>query len=316
MSNGCSIPLRWVGSKTWLVRRLPFVLEAIRERLTAGGRYHEPFLGAGRLATEIASAGHSRLVLSDANPDLVNLWRAVREAPTELLMVTRRLQADHDADQRATYYRERALYNETRDDLQLPRMDDPGVLGNCCPTRAARLVYLNKTGFNGLYRVNKSGGYNVPIGRYKRPRCHLPEEVRACSAVLQPLRFATGDFGAALQQVQPGDVVYLDPPYVPLSATSSFTSYTGAFGLAEQERLASTARLLALRGALVIASNSSAPLVRELYSGSTWALAEVPVGRSVSRKGSGRGAVPELLISNDHDLIARVRRAVEKEKAA
>jgi DNA adenine methylase len=161
---------------------------------------------------------------------------------------------------------------------------------------AAWFIYLNKTGFNGLYRVNRANRFNVPFGRYVNPRICRPDTLMACSAALANAELLVADFASVVEDARRGDFVYFDPPYVPLSATSSFTSYTSlGFGADEQERLRDAARRLKTRGVRVLLSNSSAPYVRELYADG-FDITEVSATRAVNSKPSARGPIVELLI--------------------
>jgi DNA adenine methylase len=161
---------------------------------------------------------------------------------------------------------------------------------------AAWFIYLNRTGFNGLYRVNSKNRFNVPFGRYARPRICDPETLRACSRALRGAKLLNIDFEVAVKGAKRGDFVYFDPPYVPLSVTSSFTSYTSdGFDADAQVRLRDTALRLKRRGVRVLLSNSSAPFVKELYQ-KHFRLLEVPALRPLNSKPTKRGAVTELLI--------------------
>lgn len=149
--------------------------------------------------------------------------------------------------------------------------------------------------FNGLYRVNKAGQFNVPFGRYTNPLICDEKNLRACSEVLQKVELHSGDFADIVSDAKTGDVIYFDPPYVPLNPTSNFTSYTsGRFGLADQERLSICFKELVAKGAFVFLSNSDTPLVRDLYAG--YELKEVQARRSINSKAEKRGKIGELLI--------------------
>jgi DNA adenine methylase len=161
---------------------------------------------------------------------------------------------------------------------------------------AAWLIYLNKTGYNGLYRVNRKNRFNVPFGRYDNPTICDEPTLRACSNALAGVELIVGDFAAVAGRAKRKDFVYFDPPYAPLSATSSFTSYTSdRFGPVEQEKLRDVARELKSRGAFVLLSNSSAPYIRDLYRDG-FRVSEVSATRSVNSKTSGRGFVTEFVI--------------------
>ena len=165
--------------------------------------------------------------------------------------------------------------------------------------RAARLIFLNKTCYNGLYRENRRGEFNVPFGRYKNPKICDIDRLRTASLTLQGIRLLSGDFEGVVSGATAGDFVYFDPPYVPLSTTSNFTNYSKVgFGVADQERLAQTFHRLASRDCRLMLSNSSAPLVYELYGGRGYNLIEVKARRSINSKAGRRGPVTELLITN------------------
>jgi DNA adenine methylase len=158
-------------------------------------------------------------------------------------------------------------------------------------------IYLNKTGYNGLYRVNRANRFNVPFGRYTNPTICDQANLRACSRALQGVKLLVADFETAVNQAKRGDFVYFDPPYVPLSATSSFTSYTSdKFGADEQRRLRDVAARLKSRGVAVMLSNSSAPFVRDLYRDG-FQIQQVAATRLVNSRASGRGAIAELVIT-------------------
>jgi DNA adenine methylase len=215
-------------------------------------------------------------VLSDANPDLAITYRVVKDDVDSLIEALGEHYYDKDH-----YYEVRA-----RD----PKTMSPAA-------RAARMIFMNRTGFNGLYRVNKSGRFNVPFGRYDNPTICDAVRIRRCAEALRGVSIEHRDFLAVGDQAVAGDFVYFDPPYVPLSASSNFTSYTrNGFTLDDQVRLRDLARDLHARGVHVLLSNSSAPKVYELYD-SGFGLREVLVGRAINSKGGGRGKVAELLIS-------------------
>lgn len=259
--------LKWVGGKRQL-------LPVLRERMPATfGRYFEPFMGGAALFFDVRPA---RAVLGDANERLVRTYRAVRddvEGVIEALGAYR-----YDAE----------VYAAARD-VDVDALSDVGV--------AAWFIYVHKTGFNGLYRVNRAGKFNVPFGRYTNPTICDAENLRACSAALRGVELRIGDFAETCAGAMAGDFVYFDPPYVPLSATSSFTAYAAAgFGADAQTRLRDTAAALLDRGVHILLSNSSAGLVRELYGVRPFDVTEVDATRSVNCQASKRGAIKELVI--------------------
>ena len=216
--------------------------------------------------------------IGDSNEDLIVAYGAVRD---DVDGVIAKLETHAHLHSKEHYYAVRAKvpHGETE--------------------RAARFIYLNRTCYNGLYRVNRKGLFNVPMGRYDKPRILDRENILAVSTTLRDVELKSGDFGALMDDCGAGDLVYLDPPYVPLSETSHFTSYTrDGFGRPEQERLAKTFEAAVARGASVILSNSDTALVRELYSAiePKPSFDEVEVPRSINSKAGGRGRVRELLI--------------------
>jgi DNA adenine methylase len=227
----------------------------------------------------------TRALLSDANAELIETYTVLRDQLAALDGALALLAAEYaagDAEQRgAMYYRVRASAPES-----------PAA-------RAARFIFLNRTCYNGLFRVNASGGFNVPHGRYKNPRIHDPGLLAAGSAALQRAELRSCDFAATCAEAGPGDFVYLDPPYQPLSATANFTGYTRAdFGPADQLRLRDTFEDLARRGVAAMLSNSNHEFIRGIYSGLGYRLETVPMSRAINSRGSARAPVPELLIDN------------------
>jgi len=267
--------LKWVGGKGQL-------LAALMERVRAAGdfgRYHEPFVGGGALFFEMHRAGvlgpkHARL--SDNNPRLIEAYRAVQTEPESLI----KLLADHEAAHNEQYYYE----------MRATVPDTP-------VERAARIIYLNKTCFNGLYRENSKGLFNVPIGKYVNPCICDPENLRAVSQALQQAEIEEQPFAAVLDHAVPGDLVYFDPPYHPLSATSSFTSYNNVpFTEETQRELAAVFAKLHERGVKVLLSNSWSPLILEIYAG--FQIDEVQATRMVNSNAAKRGKIAEALVRN------------------
>ncbi len=267
--------VKWAGGKGTLVG-------AIAERIPKDRtyrRYVEPFVGAGAMFFWIRrSFPDLPASIGDSNEELIVAYGAVRD---DVDGVIAKLETHAYLHREEHYYAVRAKvpHGETE--------------------RAARFIYLNRTCYNGLYRVNRKGQFNVPMGRYDKPKILDRENILAVSTALRDVELRRGDFGALTDDCGAGDLVYLDPPYVPLSETSQFTSYTrDGFGRPEQERLAETFEALAARGALVILSNSDTALVRELYSALTPkpSFDEVKVPRSINSKAGGRGRIRELLI--------------------
>ena len=266
--------LKWVGGKGQLLGTLLARVSAAGEFRT----YHEPFVGGGALFFELYRQGALRegAVLSDKNPNLVEVWQTVREDVSALVERLSELKSRHCEEH---YYAVRAEVPADR-------------LG-----RAARVIYLNKTCFNGLYRENRRGGFNVPFGRYTDPPILDEENLRACSVALQDVDLRSQGFEEAAGAVRANDFVYFDPPYVPVSRTSVFTAYQkGGFGEGDQRRLAQTFRDLTERNAKVMLSNSWAPLVLECYG--EFGPQEVSASRNLNSRTDRRGAVSEALVDN------------------
>lgn len=263
--------VKWVGGKRAL---LPALTAHAPRKF---GRYHEPFVGGGALFFDLA---HRRALargaaLSDNNERLVRAYRGVRNAVEDVIARLR------------SYPHEKDFYLRMR--------EHPVDLG-CDAEVAAWFIYMNRTGYNGLYRVNQHNRFNVPFGDYRNPKICDPEGLRACSRALACAELRCEPFDLVAERAEPGDFVYFDPPYVPLSATSSFTSYTASgFGPVHQQKLADVARSLKSRGVHVLLSNSAAPLVRELYRDG-FETVEVHAPRSVNSRGDGRGKIVELLM--------------------
>jgi len=264
--------LKWAGGKRQL-------LPEIRKHVpTQFGRYFEPFIGGGAVFFDLFPAGCGnvlrRVWLGDSNLELTTTYTAIRDDVEE---VVKTLRAHARLHSEKHYYYVRGL-----------RDLDGAAL-------AARMIYLNKTGFNGLYRVNRSGGFNVPIGSYKNPTICDEPNLRACARTLQGVEVVGADFVTLMTAARAGDFVYFDPPYVPVNRTSDFTSFTAAgFGPADQERLAECARRLKSIGVHVLLSNADLPVVRELYAG--FEMRTVQARRNINSKGKKRGEVGELLI--------------------
>ena len=277
--------IKWVGGKTKL---LP---ELLARAPKSFGRYYEPFAGGAALFFRLASAskGPLRAVLNDANADLVTMYLAIQVETGPVITMLELHAKAHAADPQSHYYRVRDLWNKPGLDWSPAR-------------RAAAFIYLNKTCFNGLWRVNRSGGFNVPIGRPSKdgaaPRICDPGALRAAAAVLAHAELRQGYYQNAVSDAQAGDFVYFDPPYAPVNA-SSFTAYTdGDFGPDDQRALAGCARDLAARGVHVMLSNSDTPFVRSLYRPEDgFRVDQVMCGRAINSDGAKRGAVAEVIVT-------------------
>jgi DNA adenine methylase len=261
--------LKWVGGKTQLLEQIDPLLPP------RFGRYFEPFVGGAALFFALRGRGVAKTaVLSDVNRELVDCYVAIRDQVEAVIRALR----DHRYE-REHYYAVRAW--------------KPADLAPA--ERAARTIFLNKTGYNGLYRVNRSGQFNVPFGRFTNPAFCDPDTLRACSRALDRVAIENRDFSKVLDEAKKGDFVYFDPPYVPLSPTSDFTAYIpGGFGEAQQKKLATVFTKLAERGAHVMLSNSETPFVRKLYAG--YRIDVVQASRSVNSNALRRGKLHEVVV--------------------
>jgi len=258
--------LKWVGGKRQL---LPELVTRLPERF---GVYHEPFIGGGALFFHLQPR---MACIADVNLRLVRTYRAIRDRVDDVIELLR--EYPHDKE---FFLELRAREIDACDDVEV----------------AAWFIYLNRTGFNGLYRVNRRNRFNVPFGKYKRPRICDEPLLRACAEVLSGAAILHQPFDCVLDQARPGDFVYFDPPYVPVSKTASFTSYAkDGFSSADQARLRDVALELKSRGVKVMLSNSAAPLVHDLYA-EGFERDEILASRAINCVGTRRGKVGELLI--------------------
>lgn len=261
--------LKWAGGKARLIEQFKPYFP------TDYGRYFEPFIGGGALYFHLQP---ENAVISDINERLISAYVAIRD---DLPALMERLEVHAKKHNRDYYYRARERFNQARSMSTVER--------------ASLMIYLNKTCFNGLYRENRRGDFNVPIGSYVNPTVFREDNLVAVSHQLQNADIKVNSFEHVLKNAKEGDFVYFDPPYVPLNATSSFTSYVGAgFDLQMQQRLAEVFTDLAHRGCYVFLSNSDSEVVRELYRG--WRMETVLAGRAINSKASGRRAINELLV--------------------
>ncbi len=272
--------VKWAGGKGQLLSQFEAYFP------TNFRRYIEPFVGGGAVFFHLYSQGRlagKPVVLIDRLEELINCYRVIQKQVEDLIAAIQ----THEPHKRDAGY-----FYQVRDwDRQ------PDYAQRSDVERAARFVFLNRTCYNGLYRVNRRGEFNVPFGRYRNPTLCDVGNLRAASQALQGVTLLVGDFSRCLELAEPGDFVYLDPPYHPLSDTANFTSYTsGDFGVKEQRRLAALFQELDGRGCQIMLSNSYTGLVRELYSG--YEQIQVQASRAISSKGDGRGPIPELLVMN------------------
>ncbi len=274
-SSGCPkepppVFLRWAGGKQRIIPRLrQFVPDDYGSRT-----YREPFVGAGSLFLALQPP---RAVLSDANAHLIDCYTAVRN---NVAQVSRVLQEIASNDSEQTYYETRSKYTSSR----------PSA------AQAARFIYLNRTCFNGIFRVNRAGEFNVPYGHRNNPIFPTPAQLRRVSEVLRRARVSKLDYRAALARAKAEDFIYLDPPYPPLNGTSFFAHYTPErFSNDDQEELADLFRELDSRGCLLLMTNADTPKIRALYK--PFNVKRLPVTRYVTCK-SVKHRVGEVVITN------------------
>jgi DNA adenine methylase len=268
--------LKWAGGKSSLAQR---VLALVPSEFS---EYYEPFLGGGAIFFALCTRKtRFRAHLSDTNRDLINAYRVVKEEPDELIRVLLKIQEEYLQSKHMSEY-----YYEKREWRPRSRVNS-----------AARLVFLNKTCYNGLYRVNSRGEFNVPFGRYSKPRIVVPENIRAVSRVLNEskVELQWSDYKKSLSKCKDSDFVYLDPPYQPRSTTSSFTSYTrDGFSERDQIELAEEFSRLVDVGCHVLLSNSDTPLTRRLYS--RFQKLPITANRPINSVGSRRTGYDELIV--------------------
>ncbi len=261
--------IKWAGGK----RRLIPTFAPYFPSMQSVKHYFEPFLGGAAIFFHLQ---HPHSWLSDSNYRLAELYQVVRDNVEGLMSALKK------------YHNEKEYYYQVR-------AQNPQSLS--VVERAARFIFLNKTCYNGLYRVNSQGRFNVPFGNYKNPRICNEEGLRSASLALQNVQILAADFEEALANAGPQDFVYCDPPYHPLNKTSSFTSYTAKkFAASDQERLAQVYRDLDQRGCRVMLSNSDTSLIRHLYH--DFRIIEVQARRAINSKANGRGKITELVILN------------------
>ena len=285
--------LKWAGGKRQL---LPVLRGFYPGRFD---RYWEPFLGSAAVFFDLRARGlldGRAAVLADTNPDLIACYSAVRDEPEDVIHELGVLAAAHAASGAEHYY-------DVRDKRFNPaRRRAAGYT----PALAAMFIYLNRTGYNGLFRLNRDGAFNVPAGRYANPRICDPDHVRSVAAAFaeRGVTIECTPFEEMLADAGAGDFVYCDPPYAPLSRTASFAHYTaGGFSAFDQRRLQQAVIAACRRGAKVLLSNSSAPEIVELYSAPAarkagLRLTLVPARRAINSRASGRGPVHEVVVTN------------------
>lgn len=259
--------LKWAGGKRQL-------LPVLRSRIPKSfGTYFEPFLGGGALFFSLSA---NKAVLNDINVELIECYETVRDRPEQLIDSLKR-------------------HVNTEDYFYAIRAQDPGKMTKV--EAASRLIYLNRTCFNGLYRVNKKGGFNTPYGRYKSPNLVPEELIREASTALAGATLLSGHFGNAVENAAEGDFVYLDPPYFPISDFSDFRRYSRVpFDNDDQRELAQAFKELSSRGCLAMLSNSSVAEVHDLYA--DFHIETIKARRNINSRAGKRGDVDEVVVRN------------------
>ena len=275
--------VKWAGGKRQL-------LDELTQDLPYFENYHEPFIGGGALFFRLEAMNRiKRAYLSDSNAELINTYSVIKNEVFELMS---ELASPLYVNDEAAYYKIRASRPKTNVE------------------RAARFIYMNKTAFNGLYRVNSSGGFNVPFGRYDNPKILDSQNLMLVHRALQKDELYCGDFTIALKNAKRGDFVYFDPPYFPISKTSNFTGYTkDGFGENEQKKLLKTYKELDSKGCFVLLSNSYSDFISELYA--EFEPETVHANRMINCKGDQRGKIKELIVRNWEPKITQ-RKLVEE----
>lgn len=270
--------LKWVGGK----RQLLDVIQPLIPNYTT---YYEPFIGGGAVLFALQP---NKAIINDSNAELVNVYRTIQTNPTELIQ---KLQ-EHEAKNCEDYFYEIRSLDRDRDKyVKLSEVE-----------RASRIIYLNKTCYNGLFRVNSSGEFNSPWGKYKNPNITNITTIHALNHFFtkSKITIKQGDYEEALIGIRKGSFVYFDPPYMPISSSSSFTGYTAnGFGEEEQKRLRDFCDQLNKRNIKFLLSNSSCPFVEELYG--NYDIIKVPAKRSINADATKRGSVDEVLVRNYGD---------------
>ena len=287
--------VKWAGGKRQLI---PALTANMPQEFK---RYFEPFVGGGALFYHIASGQmmrddngsskkHSRYVISDLNRELIASYVAIRDRPKDLIRMLQHHAKEYAKDPESYYY-------HVRDN------DDTPANADCDESlyTASRLIFLNRTCFNGLYRVNRRGKFNVPIGRYTNPNIANVENIMATSRMLESagVDILCEGYENVAKHARRGDFVYFDPPYLPVSDTAKFTMYTGCdFGLDDQKRLAELCVRLHEAGCKVLLSNSNSDIISDMFALDEWTVVKVAASRCINSVSAKRSGHAELLIRN------------------
>jgi DNA adenine methylase len=275
--NNSGVPtfVKWAGGKTQLLSQFePLIPDDFNS-------YVEPFIGSGAMFFFMKKNFElDNIIISDNNEELINVYKTVQNNLDELFVLLQEHKINHSKEY---YYETRSTLVEELSPLE----------------RAARFLYLNKTCFNGLYRVNSKGLFNVPIGSYKNPNIVNEKNLREANELLDGVTIKLHDFENSLEYVKSGDFVYFDPPYYPLSKTANFTSYTkNVFLDEEQNKLADVYHEMDQLDCKLMLSNSDTPFIHNLYSGNGYRVKKVQARRMINSNASKRGAIDEVLVMN------------------
>ncbi len=270
--------VKWAGGKRQLI---PIINQNLPESF---GTYYEPFLGGGALLFHILTDKNGqKCSISDLNSDLVLAYTTIRDRIDSLIASLKNHEKNYQKNSESYYYSIRE--SNPRSEIE----------------KTSRLIFLNRTCFNGLYRVNSKGKFNVPLGKYSNPNIVNEENLRAVSSILQSSRISIKcrDFEAVLRDAKKGDLIYFDPPYQPTSATANFTSYTNKdFTYDDLTRLAELCLKLDSRGCNVLLSNSDSKEVADIFAKNTWKITRIEANRSINSNSKKRTGHFELLIKN------------------
>jgi len=271
--------IKWVGGKRGLIEQiLPLFPKDFND-------YYEPFVGGGAIFFELFTKGllyNKKVILSDINGELINTYKVIKNNPFELINNLEQFKKQHTKE---FYYKIR----------ELDRKENYNELSNL--EKATRFIYLNKTCFNGLYRVNKKGYFNTPIGSYKNPNIANRDVILSASKALQNVQIVQQSFKEIIKQAKKDDLVYFDPPYYPLNNSSNFTSYdSNCFLENEQFELFELFDKLSDIGIKIVQSNSDTKFIKDLYK--NYDIKIVNANRFINSKGNGRGKITEVLIRN------------------
>ncbi len=270
--------VKWAGGKRQLI---PIINQNLPESF---GTYYEPFLGGGALLFHILwKKNNQKCSVSDLNSDLVLAYTVIRDRPDSLIISLKNHEKNYQTDSNSYYYSVRE--SNPRSAIE----------------KTSRLIFLNRTCFNGLYRVNSKGKFNVPLGKYSNPNIVNEENIRSVSHILQSNRTSIKcrDFEAVLHDAKKGDLVYFDPPYQPVSTTANFTSYTNKdFTYDDLKRLAELCLRLDSKGCKVLLSNSDSKEVADIFWKKPWKVTKIEANRSINSNSKKRTGHFELLIRN------------------